>query len=206
MPSAFMHLSSLRRHWERLGRQDPFWAVLTDPSKRHGAWDLEQFYRSGVDELAAVLRHAESLGLTVSRERALDFGCGAGRMTQAMAACFERADGVDISASMLETARQHNRFAARCIYHLNSAPNLELFANDTFSFVFTTLVLQHMEPRFAVAYIREFVRVLHPGGLLVFQVPSHRTASEPHSSSLTSEAIAPLLDDACLARLTVEAQ
>ncbi len=201
-----MHLSSLRRHWERLGRQDPFWAVLTDPTKRHGAWDLEQFYRSGVDELAAVLLHAQQFGLTVSRERALDFGCGAGRMTQAMAASFERADGVDISASMLETARQHNRVPARCIYHLNHAPDLALFANDTFSFVFTTLVLQHMEPRYAAAYIREFVRVLAPGGLLVFQVPSHRTASEPHASASTTEAIAPLPDEACRARLTVETQ
>jgi SAM-dependent methyltransferase len=201
-----MSLASLKRHWERLGRQDPFWAVLTDPSKRHGAWDLEQFYRSGVDELAAVLQHAQRLGLTASRERALDFGCGAGRMTQAMAAWFERADGVDISASMLETARQHNRFAERCVYHLNPEPNLELFADDTFSFVFTTLVLQHMEPRYAVAYIREFVRVLRPGGLLVFQVPSHRTASEPQPSASTTAAIAPLPEAACFARLTVEAQ
>src|SRR6187431_1600952 len=114
-----MRLASLKRHWERLGRDDPFWAVLTDPAKRDGAWDLEQFYRSGVDELAAVLQHAGALGINVSRERALDFGCGAGRMTQAMAAAFERADGVDISRSMLETARRHNRFASRCVYHLN---------------------------------------------------------------------------------------
>jgi SAM-dependent methyltransferase len=199
-----MRLSALKRHWERLGRQDPFWAVLTDPAKRDGAWDLEQFYRSGSDELAAVLLHAQQLGLTVSRDRALDFGCGAGRMTQAMAAVFERADGVDISFSMLDTARRHNRFADRCVYHLNSAPNLALFADATFSFVFTTLVLQHMDPRYAKAYIREFVRVLRPGGLLVFQVPSHRTASEPQSTASRTEAIEPLADDACHAGLSVE--
>jgi SAM-dependent methyltransferase len=204
MPSAFMHLSSLRRHWERLGRQDPFWAVLTDPSKRHGAWDLEQFYRSGVDELAAVLQHGQRLGLTFARDRALDFGCGAGRMTQAMAASFERADGVDISASMLETARQHNRFVDRCVYSLNREPNLALFADATFSFVFTTLVLQHMDPRYAKAYIREFVRVLKPGGLLVFQVPSHRTASEPRAIEPRTEANRPLPDDAWRAALSTD--
>jgi SAM-dependent methyltransferase len=199
-----MRISALKRHWERLGRQDPFWAVLTDPTKRDGAWDLEQFYRSGGDELAAVLQHADALGLSVERGRALDFGCGAGRMTQAMAAVFERADGVDISSSMLETARRHNRFADRCIYHLNTAPDLSRFADGTFSFVFTTLVLQHMDPRYAVAYIREFVRVLRPGGLLVFQVPSHRTASEPGSAESRTEATEPLPDDACRAGLSVQ--
>src|SRR5262245_43619580 len=204
MPAALMRLSSLRRHWERLGRQDPFWAVLTDPAKRRGAWDLEQFYRSGADELTAVLRHAQELGLSVSHDRALDFGCGAGRMTQAMAAVFGRADGVDISASMLATARQHNRFADRCVYHLNSAPDLSLFAGDTFSFVFTTLVLQHMEPRLATAYIREFVRVLRPGGLLVFQVPSHRTASEPRAVESRTDAASPLPGEACRGRVMVE--
>src|SRR5262245_22886359 len=121
-----MQLSTLKRNWERLGRQDPFWAVLTDPTKRDGAWDLEQFYRSGIDELAAVLDHAERHGMAVSLERALDFGCGTGRMTQAMAARFHRADGVDISTSMLETARQHNRHGERCVYHHNPAPDLSL--------------------------------------------------------------------------------
>ncbi|MGH9386635.1 MAG: class I SAM-dependent methyltransferase [Vicinamibacterales bacterium] len=201
-----MQLSALKRHWERLGRQDPFWAVLTDPTKRDGAWDLEQFYRSGIDELTAVLDHAQQLGLTVSRERALDFGCGTGRMTQAMAAAFERADGVDISTSMLETARRHNRHADRCVYHHNLAPNLALFAEGTFSFVFTTLVLQHMDPRYAKAYIRELVRVLRPSGLLVFQVPSHRTATEPRSSESHSHAAQPLPDEACRADLRLEDQ
>jgi SAM-dependent methyltransferase len=199
-----MRLSALKRHWERFGRQDPFWAVLTDPGKRDRAWDLEQFYRSGTDELAAVLRHAEQHGLTVSRDRALDFGCGTGRMTQAMAAAFDRADGVDISTSMLDTARRHNRHGDRCVYHHNSAPDLAIFADNTFSFVFTTLVLQHMEPRFAKMYIREFVRVLKSAGVLVFQVPSHRTATEPQPAASQTQAAGPLPDEACRAALVTE--
>jgi SAM-dependent methyltransferase len=124
-------------------------------------------------------------------------------MTQAMAAVFERSDGVDISRSMLETARRHNRFATRCVYHLNPDPNLSNFPDAAFGFVFTTLVLQHMEPRYAKEYLREFVRVLRPGGLLVFQVPSHRSAREPDALASVSEALAPLPDDACRARLSM---
>jgi hypothetical protein len=32
-----------------------------------------------------------------------------------------------------------------------------------------------MPPDLAIGYVREFVRVLAPGGLLMFQVPSHMT-------------------------------
>lgn len=174
-----MELAALRRHWERLGRRDPFWAALTHRDKADGGWDAEAFYRSGSRELAAVLQRAERLGITVLRRRALDFGSGAGRITQAMAGEFVRTDGVDISRSMLAVAGRYNRFPHRCFYHLNAAPDLSLFDDATFTFIYSTLVLQHMEPRFSKAYIRELLRVLAPGGLLVFQLPGHHGRIEP---------------------------
>ncbi|PYQ77205.1 MAG: hypothetical protein DMG01_15610 [Acidobacteria bacterium] len=119
-----MRLRALKRHWDRLARQDPLWAVLTDPGKRDGGWDVDQFFRAGTEELSAVLQRAARLGVVVSRRRALDFGCGVGRVTQAMAGSFDRCDGVDISASMLRLARRHNRDPARCSYHLNVADDL----------------------------------------------------------------------------------
>jgi hypothetical protein len=48
-----MRFPALRRHWERLGRRDPYWAVLTDPDKRGGGWNIDDFFRSGVDEIDA---------------------------------------------------------------------------------------------------------------------------------------------------------
>jgi SAM-dependent methyltransferase len=174
-----MRFPALRRHWERLGRQDPLWAVLTDPDKRHGGWDVREFFRSGVDEIDAALARASALGVVTARHRALDFGCGVGRLTQALAAHFERCDGVDISESMLSLAREHNQYPERCVYHLNAAADLSLFEDASFDFIYSTLVLQHMEPRYSTLYMRELVRVLAPGGLLVFQVPSQRSMQQP---------------------------
>jgi ubiquinone/menaquinone biosynthesis C-methylase UbiE len=199
-----MRLRALKRHWDRLARQDPLWAVLTDPGKRDGGWDVDQFFQAGTEELSAVLQRAERLGVVVSRRRALDFGCGVGRVTQAMAGSFERCDGVDISASMLRLARRHNRDPARCFYHLNVADDLARFPDASFTFVFSTLVLQHMAPAYSKGYIKELLRVLAPGGLLVFQLPSHRTAhlSSDHTASHTMAARLPL--HACRARIAAE--
>lgn len=199
-----MRFGALRRHWERLGRRDPYWAVLTDPEKQGGGWDVEAFFHSGAAEIEAVLRRAEASGMASSRRRALDFGCGAGRLTQAMATHFARCDGVDISDSMLQVARQHDRYPDRCTYHLNASPDLALFADASFDFVYSTLVLQHMEPRYSKPYIRELLRVLAPGGLLVFQLPSQRSTEQPPADARQTPIRGTLPPDAFRARVTTE--
>lgn len=166
--------------------------MLTAADKRGGRWNVDEFFASGVEEIDAVLRRAGERGLDPPRGRALDFGCGAGRLTQAMAARFERCDGVDVSDAMVRLARSHNQHGDRCAYHLNTAPNLSLFQESSFDFIYTTLVLQHMVPRLSTGYIREFVRVLEPEGLLVFQVPSARSTVAPPAAARRTPARRPL--------------
>jgi SAM-dependent methyltransferase len=199
-----MRFTSLRRHWERLGRNDPYWAVLTNPEKRGGRWDVAEFFRSGVDEIESVLDRATELGTAPARGRALDFGCGAGRLTQAMAQHFDACDGVDISTSMLQIARQHNRFADRCTYHLNPAPDLRLFPSGTFDFAYSTLVLQHMEPRYSMHYVGELLRVMAPAGLLVFQLPSQRSTLQPPAEARRTAIPGRMPREAFQAHLTSE--
>ena len=199
-----MRFSRLRRHWDRLGRRDPLWAALTHPDKTSGGWDREVFFQSGIDEIATVLARARTVGLTVAPRRALDFGCGAGRLTQALAAVFDRVDGVDISPAMLEAARAFNRYPERCHYHLNPAPDLSLFGDATFSFAYSTLALQHMEPRYSRVYIEEMLRVAASGALVVFQLPSHRvTAARDTSRQMATGGRLPAA--ACRAQIEVEA-
>jgi SAM-dependent methyltransferase len=168
-------LHDLKKRWDRAGRTDPFWAVLSEPDKRGNRWASDEFFKTGVHEVAEVMAHVDSLGVLTERRRALDFGCGPGRLTQALAAHFDQVDGVDISPSMIELAGTLNRFPDRCRYHLNSASDLSSFADSVFDFVYSNITLQHVETLYAKNYLREFVRVVRPGGLLVFQLPGRRT-------------------------------
>jgi SAM-dependent methyltransferase len=165
-------LEDLRRTWETLGREDPLWAVLSNPNKRNNRWDPEEFFRTGEADIADLLDDLDRHGLQINRGRCLDFGCGVGRLTQALCGYFERVDGIDIAQSMVDRARQLNRHGERCQYHLNVRNDLALFEDATFDFVYSVIVLQHMAPEYAEAYIGEFVRVLVPAGIAVFQVPS----------------------------------
>jgi len=167
-----MKLESLQRRWNVAGRNDPFWAVLAAPDKKGNRWQVDEFFKTGTDEIEDLMGYVVSLEIPLARGRVLDFGCGPGRLSQALTGHFDDVDGVDISPSMIELARQYNRQPDRCRYHTLSADDLRLFTDGSFDFIYTTMTLQHLKPRLMRRYLAEFLRVLHPDGLLVFQVPS----------------------------------
>jgi SAM-dependent methyltransferase len=170
--SRAMDLPKLQQSWNAFGETDPLWAILAHPAKKGGKWDWDDFFRTGETEIDQVLRRAEAQGLEIRRGKALDFGCGVGRLTQALGLHFEESVGVDIAPSMIRLAREHNSRGERCRFELNAYPDLRLFPGNSFDFVYSTMVLQHMRPDYAKHYIAEFLRVLAPGGCLAFSLPS----------------------------------
>lgn len=169
-----MDLKELQRNWDQFGRTDPLWAIRTSEGKQGNKWALEEFFATGESEIEATFQYIASLGVTVPRGTALDFGCGIGRLTQAIALRFERTYGVDIAVSMIEKARQHNRHGNHCTYVLNEVDHLGIFGDHSFDFICSHITLQHMQPTYAKKYIGEFLRLLRPAGVLVFQLPSKR--------------------------------
>src|ERR1700741_2500362 len=93
------------RGWEELARLDPLWAVASSPELRHGKWDEEEFYKGGRRKVRKLMKRLDALGLPARSARALDFGCGAGRLTLPLNDHFDAVMGVDIAPSMLALAR-----------------------------------------------------------------------------------------------------
>jgi SAM-dependent methyltransferase len=165
-------LETLSRTWDSLGQSNPMWAIQTTPENRQNP-DADEFFRTGEEDVAAEFAYLDSLGIEPRYGKALDFGCGLGRLTQPLADRFDEAVGVDIAASMIEGARAANQRGTRCQFVLNERDDLSIFADGSFDFVFSLLVLQHMAPSWAEGYMREFVRVLKPGGIGYFQMAEH---------------------------------
>jgi hypothetical protein len=46
-----MNLDDLKRNWEAFGDTDPFWAILTGPSKKNNRWNLNEFFATGEAEV-----------------------------------------------------------------------------------------------------------------------------------------------------------
>ena len=157
--------------WNSLAELDPLWTVLSDPHKKFGKWDPVEFFSTGEKEASRVLEMCESNHLKISFDKMLDFGCAVGRMTRGFSNKFRSCTGLDVSEKMVELAEKYNADRPNCSFVASSSPRLP-FEDETFDFVFTTLVLQHVPTQQLILnFISEFFRVAKVGGAVVFQLP-----------------------------------
>jgi SAM-dependent methyltransferase len=164
-----VNLEETRKNWTVLGENDAMWVVLTDPAKKGNRWTPDDFFATGKREIAEIFVQLQQAGISPPSGRALDFGCGLGRLSQALAARFESVDGVDISSSMIRQAVEFNKFPERVKYHVNPRDDLATFATGNYDFVCSLIALQHIPPKFQYNYLRDFLRLLKPGGVAYFQ-------------------------------------
>jgi ubiquinone/menaquinone biosynthesis C-methylase UbiE len=102
----------------------------------------------------------------------LDVGCGIGRIEKSLAEYCAEIHGVDVSKRMVKLARKRLKGFGNVYIHKNNGRDLSSFPNEKFDFVFSVLVLQHLEKEDAVFYLYEIHRVLKPNRKLYFTVPN----------------------------------
>ena len=166
------HLNAVHANWEKHATTDPLWSIITHDEKKNSRWDLQEFFETGKSEIDEVISYVKNQSLPLNFGCALDFGCGVGRLTQALAEYFSEVKGVDISPTMVDKASEYNKNVGRVSFHLNLKSDLSLFESDSFDFIYSNITLQHMSPNLAKMYIVEMYRTLKPGGLLIFQEPT----------------------------------
>jgi 2-polyprenyl-3-methyl-5-hydroxy-6-metoxy-1,4-benzoquinol methylase len=149
--------------WRELGRSDPYWAVISSDeyhSENLTPARVEEFYLSGIASMADIVRRIELATGARPSGRALDFGCGAGRLAEAMAAYVESVTGYDISPGMLELARSNG---GRATY-------VEVLPDGPFDWINSYIVFQHIPPERGLGLMRELAVRLAPGGVVSLQV------------------------------------
>jgi SAM-dependent methyltransferase len=165
--------ATYRGDWESIANLDPYWAVLSDPDRKHRRWDEEEFFATGKREVDERLAIAAELGLPSRYDKALDFGCGLGRLSRELAAHFDRCVGLDITEAMLTRARELNAHIDNLEFVRADGSEPLPFRDQTFDAVYSDIVLQHLPSTAdARAAIGELARVTAPGGLLCFQLPT----------------------------------
>jgi cyclopropane fatty-acyl-phospholipid synthase-like methyltransferase len=152
----------MRADWDLRARENaPFYVCTT------AADSSASFTSSGLRDLEAHVLD----GLDVSpRWRALEIGCGVGRLLRPLAGRVARVVGVDVSPGMLARARDYCEGLPNVELELTEG-TLDFLPDAGFDFVFSHIVFQHL-PRKAYAerYFREAFRVLAPGGIFRVQV------------------------------------
>ncbi|HYN19483.1 MAG TPA: class I SAM-dependent methyltransferase [Thermoanaerobaculia bacterium] len=114
--------------------------------------------------------------------RALDLGCGIGRMEAALGPCLGEIHGIDISPRMLDAARRRCSGLANVHFHLSPGSDLFDFPDASFDLVLAVDSFPYFYqggPDFVAFTFLEIARVLRPGGdfaLLNYSYRSSRAA------------------------------
>jgi ubiquinone/menaquinone biosynthesis C-methylase UbiE len=107
-----------------------------------------------------------ALGLCDAKSRALEIGCGVARIGRELAARVAHFTGVDISDNMIEHARRRTAHLKNVAFHALAGPSLSMIPDASLDFVYSTIMLFHLDKEDAYEYLREAQRVLRVGGRL----------------------------------------
>ena len=168
----------MREQWDARARENAFHYI--DDSKDE--WRPEEFFASGEDSVRRlILSDMDSIcqGMSPTEMRVLEIGCGAGRMTRALAKVFGEVHGVDVSAGMIERAGELLADCSNVHLYQNSGTDLSVLGDLEFDFAFSFIVFQHIPSRAIIeSYVREVCRALRPGRLFKFQVQGSYWAAQ----------------------------
>jgi SAM-dependent methyltransferase/glycosyltransferase involved in cell wall biosynthesis len=160
----------MKREWDERARENAMHYIESAQAE----WSEEEFLASGrrsVDEVIVADLDRVTSGRDPRDMRALEIGCGIGRMTRHLAAIFGEIHGVDVSGEMVAEGRRRLADLDNVFLYETSGSDLAPFEDASLDFAFSFIVFQHIPYKDAIlAYFREVHRTLKPGCMFKFQV------------------------------------
>jgi SAM-dependent methyltransferase len=185
-------LRSMRDDWDRRARENARYFVAT----HRADWTDEDFFASGEQELYhSILNDMGNVchGQDPATMRVLEIGCGAGRVTRALARVFGEVHAVDVSGEMVSRAREALADVSNAFVYQNNGMDLSVVPNLPFDFAFSVIVFQHIPSRGVIEnYFREISRLLRPGALFKVQVQGLPEIPKPEPQPEPAVAAAPV--------------
>jgi SAM-dependent methyltransferase len=163
-------LQKMRADWDQRARENARHYVDT----ANAEWTDDEFFASGEKTVAEeILTDLGNIcqGKSPGEMRVLEIGCGAGRVTKALARFFGEVHAVDVSGEMVRLATQALREHPNAFVYQNNGKDLAVVPDNPFDFAFSSIVFQHIPSREIIEnYVQEVHRLLRPGALFKFQV------------------------------------
>src|SRR3954453_14844828 len=139
-------LQKMQRDWDERARENARYYVATGKND----WSDDEFFQSGErtigDEILTDMINI-CQGKDPKKMRVLEIGCGAGRVTRALAEVFGEVHGVDVSGEMVERARGGLQATPNAHVYRNNGMDLRVVPEEPFDFAFSVIVFQHIPGR-----------------------------------------------------------
>lgn len=150
-------------------------------------------YTKQLPEKGASGFYYKRIAQKVQNGRVLDAGCGQGYLLLRLKTSPSELCGIDLGNSALQMAKDWIPEAHFCLANVMSMP----FKSNSFDYVISTSVLEHLDESQGSAAVGECYRVLKPGGIGLFLVPAGKGIGDAinpeHIRSFTYEGFLNLL-------------
>ena len=159
----------MRLEWNERAREDAHYYVAFGRREQKP----EEFFATANEVVLAVEALLRRFPANANRRawRALEIGCGPGRLIKPLSRHFGEIHGIDVSDEMIERARRNLAGIPHAHVHATSGADLAPFADESFDVVYSYAVFQHIPSRDVVMnYLSEAHRVLKPDGILWCQI------------------------------------
>ena len=170
------------------------------PATAAEIWDLLPWEKSGGEEWTVSAEWKKSLIDEVLRTyirpgaAVLEIGSGAGRWTEILQPVAGELFAVDVSARALELCKKRLSSAANGKFFLVRDASLGFIPDKTIDAIWSFDVFVHINPHDTDSYLKEFKRVLVPGGIAVIHHPKEGGLHGGWRSRMTARLFADLLE------------
>jgi SAM-dependent methyltransferase len=161
------------KDWEKWGRDDPYFGVLSNEKYRAGSLsdeNLSAFFATGEAHVRMVIGQIRKhFMMEFKPESALDFGCGVGRLLIPLSRASTRATGIDVSSSMLNRAREHCARLGIENVRLALSDDLLTGIEETHDLIHSHIVFAHIHPSRGIKIMQRLADKVKPGGFIAVQ-------------------------------------
>jgi len=173
-----MYTSGSKASWDNFVKADPYFAAVSHPKYSSAQLTPEserEFFALGEAHIAKVLDLIKThLDPTFSPRKALDFGCGPGRLIVPLTHATERVAGMDINPHMIEVARNSSRRFGAYEADFYLSDELTSGLPEKFDFIHSVIVFQHIPVKEGERIVGRLIDHLEPGGVGALHFTLHR--------------------------------
>jgi 2-polyprenyl-3-methyl-5-hydroxy-6-metoxy-1,4-benzoquinol methylase len=167
-------MNDAKNLWEEIAASEAYFGVSTFEKYRSAELDeatKREFFESGREHVDLIFRELEDAFGPIGRStKALDYGCGVGRVLLPLAERCGSVVGVDISSRMIDEARKNLTAAGLGSFELRRSEDFLDADVGEFDLVHSYIVLQHVEPQIGYRIIEKMLKSLKKGGVGMIHV------------------------------------
>jgi len=162
----------MKNDWNERANVDPMYFVRTQFNQTEKEFWSGQKQRDNKILGINTSRFAKiTKGKVPKKMKALEIGCGIGRILVPMSEIFGEVIGIDISSKMVEIGQENTKDIPNCKVLQNNGKDLSMFSDNYFDFCYSIIVFHHIpDKKIIEEYFQEISRVLKTYSIFRFQI------------------------------------